>query len=983
MKSVKVMKGLFERDNRRRFAAFLMTRIVLIVTGAVILISGVLYVYFGERLDLKFEKKVMAQKGHMEIILETRLTKIQNMLKNLASDNTIRFTMKMNRMARLEERLKEFYLYEESVYFFAARKGQELLTPVTYPGIPEDIILRAQSRFSKGEIIGDGPKTRLIWWLEAPVRQPEENVGSLYALYDMTKDLDLLETISQTIDGDIAISKADFLLSMINGKSSPLTAEVLKHVQKGSEIVNLRPETILVKLNGFKNIYFSTSQRNHVIEKRRIALLLGFSSLLVLGVSITLSLFLGRQMALPLKEMAAKAIQISEGKKEISFETTGQNYLEFNQLSEAFNYMIGHLKAAEEKARYNELLENIDDPVYLVDREGRIQEANEATYAELDYSREGLFKTDFFHLLPKKDSDLLLGQLDNRAENNDSAKRTLESLHFKSDGTTIPVEIKSRAITYGGKEVILNVARDISERVEAEKALRESEARYRSVVENSHDAIVILDDQLRILYANSELRNKLGFSNDELEGEEFEKILAEDSLPFDREKFLRTENADNILSHTCSMICKDGEKRLGKITATLIEDSAGEVKTVVQILDITEQRRSEEDKKKLEAQLRHAQKMEAVGTLAGGVAHDFNNLLQAIQGYADLLILDKTEDSSERRGLLEIKHATKSASELTQQLLTFSRKVESDLRPTDLNHEVMQIHKLLARVIPAMIETEVHLADDLATINADPAQLGQILMNLCVNARDAMQDGGKLLIETDNASLDENYCRTHLGAVPGRYVLLSISDNGEGMEKSTLEHIFEPFYTTKDMGKGTGLGLAIVYGIVKSHNGYIMCYSEPGKGTVFKIYLPVIEQEAALVDRLPEIVQIGGSETILIADDDVRIRNLGLEVLSKVGYNVVVAEDGEGTLDLYRNGMDDIDLIILDLMMPGMGGEKCLKRLLNLDPTVNVIIASGYSPKGPARDAIDGGAKGFLGKPYEIPQMLQLVREILDNGHQK
>ena len=982
MKPKSAIVKLLKRNSRRRFSAYLMTTILLIVTGSVILLSGVLYIYFGKRLDLEFRKKVMAQKGHMEIILESRMAKIKNMLKDLGSDNTIRFTMKMGHMSKLEERLKEYYPYEESVYFFARKNGQQFLSPATYPGIGKKTINIVRSRFSEGEIIGDGPKTRLIWWLDAPIMQPKENIGSVYALYDMAADQDLIETVTQTIDGDISIPKTDFLISLIDGKSLALEKGILQQNHRGSEFLYLGPETILIKLKGFENIYFSTSQRNHIIEKRRIAILLGLCSLLVLGGSITLSLFLGRQMAHPIKEMAAKAIQISEGNKDISFEATGKNYLEFIQLSQAFNYMLQHLKAAEEKSRYNELLENIDDPVYLIDRNGKILEANEATYSDLGYSREAFFQLDLIDLIPKKDEVLFLGQLDGCKQDNDSVKMTIESYHLKSDGTSIPVEIKSRAIAYGGKEVILNVARDISERMEAEKALRESEERYRSVVDNSHDAILILDDHLRMIYVNNEFRRILGFSNDEMEGEKFESILSEDSLPFERDKFLRGDKGEDVQSdRECTMIRKDGEERLGKISATLIEDSAGEVKTVIQILDITEQLRAKEDKKQLEVQLRHAQKMEAVGTLAGGVAHDFNNLLQAIQGYSDLLLLEKDKDTPDYRELQEIKHAAQSASELTQQLLTFSRKVESNLRPVDLNNEVGQIHKLLKRVIPMMIETELHLADTLGTINADPAQLGQILMNLGVNARDAMPDGGKLVIETANVFLDENYCKMHLGAVPGNYVLLSISDNGEGMDKSTLEHIFEPFYTTKEIGKGTGLGLAIVYGIIKSHNGYIMCYSEQGEGTTFKVYLPVIEQEAVLKDERDEMPQKGGTETILIVDDDERIRNLGHEVLSKVGYKVVVAQDGEGTLDLYREEMDEIDLIILDLMMPGMGGQKCLEKLLNIDPMVKVIIASGYSPKGPAKDAIDGGAKGFLSKPYEIPQMLKMVREILDNSN--
>jgi CheY-like chemotaxis protein len=372
--------------------------------------------------------------------------------------------------------------------------------------------------------------------------------------------------------------------------------------------------------------------------------------------------------------------------------------------------------------------------------------------------------------------------------------------------------------------------------------------------------------------------------------------------------------------------------------------------------------------------------MEAVGTLAGGIAHDFNNLLQAIQGYSDLLLLDKNKDDPGYRELQEIRRAGQRASELTQQLLTFSQKVESRLRPVNLNHEVTEVENLLKRTIPKMIRIELHLADTLGTINADPAQIEQVIMNLGVNARDAMPEGGTLIIETQDTTLDEQYCSTHLGAIPGDYVLLTISDTGHGMDNETLEHIFEPFYTTKETGKGTGLGLAMVYGIVKGHHGYITYCSEPGEGTTFKIYLPVIRPEgkAQNAEHEDNGVIIRGTETVLLVDDEEPIRELGKDTLARFGYTVIMAPDGESALELYREKNKEIDLIILDLIMPGMGGRKCLERLLKINPQARVLIASGYSVNGPTKEALAAGARGFISKPYDLTQMLKAVREALD-----
>jgi CheY-like chemotaxis protein len=297
----------------------------------------------------------------------------------------------------------------------------------------------------------------------------------------------------------------------------------------------------------------------------------------------------------------------------------------------------------------------------------------------------------------------------------------------------------------------------------------------------------------------------------------------------------------------------------------------------------------------------------------------------------------------------------------------------------ELNLEVRSVCKLLERSIPKMISIELHLAERLKIINADPAQLEQIMMNLGVNARDAMPDGGNLIFETENVILDEEYCKTHLEATTGEYVMLSVSDTGNGMEKEIAEHIFEPFYTTKETGKGTGLGLSTVYGIVKRHGGNVNCYSESGHGATFKIYFPVIEQERAVAEEKEVQVPVsGGNETILLVDDEESIRELGEDILVRFGYTVVTASDGESALEIYRRKEQKIDLVVLDLIMPGMGGRRCLEEILKIDSEATVIIASGYSANGKVKEALESGAVEFIGKPYNIKDMLRKVRNVLD-----
>ena len=395
--------------------------------------------------------------------------------------------------------------------------------------------------------------------------------------------------------------------------------------------------------------------------------------------------------------------------------------------------------------------------------------------------------------------------------------------------------------------------------------------------------------------------------------------------------------------------------------------------------DTTRRKKDLQEKEKLQAQLQQAHKMEAIGTLAGGISHDFNNLLQAINGYTQLLLMDKTDTDPEYNSLKAIQDAGFRASDLVRQLLLFSRKADSTKRPLELQHEVDQAKKMLERTIPKMIKIQVLYGTRLWAINADPIQIEQMLLNLGTNAADAMPDGGKLIFEIENATLDHDHIGEHPAAQPGRYVLLSISDTGHGMDKAIIENIFDPFFTTKEFGKGTGLGLASVYGIVKNHGGRINCDSEVGRGTTFKIYLPAIVQPelegAAIVESKP-IPR--GTETILLVDDEEAIRGFAQQALMKFGYKVFTAASGEEALELYSEKSDVIDIVITDIGMPGMGGCKFLQEVLQMNPKVKVIIASGYSINGQVKQAMEAGAKGYVGKPYQLADLLNTVRAVLN-----
>ncbi len=399
--------------------------------------------------------------------------------------------------------------------------------------------------------------------------------------------------------------------------------------------------------------------------------------------------------------------------------------------------------------------------------------------------------------------------------------------------------------------------------------------------------------------------------------------------------------------------------------------------------ELVDRQRMEAERRSLEAQLIQAQKLESVGILAGGIAHDFNNLLQMISGYSRLVLLEKSESDPDYEWLSVIEVAVERAIQLTRQLLLFSRQEESRLQPLDINAQVKEVIRLLARTIPKMISMETRLAEDLKSVDADAGQIQQVIMNLSVNARDAMPEGGRLLFETRNASFDRDSAKEHPGVLVGDHVHLSVTDTGIGMDEETLLRIYDPFFTTKDIGKGTGLGLAVAYGIIASHHGHISCHSEPGKGTTFDIYLPVGGQPRGKAPApTPSARAIrGGSEKILVVDDDEHILRWESLVLSKKGYTIVNAPSGEEAVRRYAEAAPA--LVILDLNMPGMGGFQCLQELLRIDPKVNVIIASGYSGELLPRDLMDQGARAVIPKPFTADILLRKAREVLDKTKER
>ena len=549
---------------------------------------------------------------------------------------------------------------------------------------------------------------------------------------------------------------------------------------------------------------------------------------------------------------------------------------------------------------------------------------------------------------------------------------------FDGDRIVVVAGVGNKATDYDAADIrqlalLMTGMWRIVQRKRAEDALRESQERFQELAELLPETVFEMDVDGKLTFVNKNAPTHFGYTREEFDqGLNGFDLLSPEERPRAVENAQRLMNGGRIGLNEYKALRKDGSTFPAILHSSLkfCDGKPAGFRGIV--IDITETKR-------LEAQLRQAHKMEAIGTLAGGIAHDFNNLLQAVLGYSDLLLLKKPEGQEGHQELLEINRAAKRGSDLTRQLLTFSRKMEPKLEPIDLNRVVEGVRKLLERTIPKMIEIELHLTGNLYVVNADASQMEQVLMNLAVNARDAMPRGGTLTIETRNISVDDEFRCSRPELNPGTYVQLAVKDTGEGMDKTTLGHIFDPFFTTKEVGKGTGLGLAVVYGIVKSHHGHINCVSKAGEGTLFEIHLPAAEQLGKTSDISRPAKELrGGDETILLVDDDGAVRDLGMRILRNFGYTVIGVPDGESALQFFRDKRDDIDLVILDLIMPGMGGKRCLRELLELDPSVRVIIASGYLADGESTRIDETGARAFINKPYNLEQMLQVVREVLN-----
>ena len=622
--------------------------------------------------------------------------------------------------------------------------------------------------------------------------------------------------------------------------------------------------------------------------------------------------------------------------------------------------------------------DNSFDSIFWLDKDAHFTYVNEQACRSLGYTREELLAMDLWRIDTVFSKEAWDRNWKDYASGNLKGK-LFETIHRRKDGTTFPAEVVPLHLKLGDEEIHIASVRDITERRRSEQLMKDSEVKVTNIIKAMPSgAAMIVNRKFRKVSAR--FCEITGYGEDELFNQPTRMLFPDDGTYHDIERNLYTLADTGGLGRTESTFKKkDGSLIQVQISASLLPQSDSSQRSLVATFeDISQRKAAEADREKLQSELIQSQKMESIGRLAGGIAHDFNNLLTAIMGNTELALLKTTPSNPLHSQLTTIMQAAESASDLTRQLLSFSRKQIIDPKVVDLNTLIETMHKILTRVIGENITLRAVPQKGLHPVKVDISQVQQIIMNLAVNARDAMPDGGMLSIETGNVVISGDFGLRHDYPVTGNHVMLAVTDTGTGMDDSVKEHLFEPFFTTKPTGKGTGLGLATVYGAVKQNKGIIDVYSEPGKGTCFKVYFPAAEGTAAAPSEHRDDSLPGGSETILIVEDNPMVLHFSESALRLLGYTVYTAASGEEALSVIGGIEKRVELVMTDVILSGMTGKALADALEEKYPGIRILFNSGYTEDSIVAHGVLDGTLDFIGKPFSAAALARKIREILD-----
>ena len=639
------------------------------------------------------------------------------------------------------------------------------------------------------------------------------------------------------------------------------------------------------------------------------------------------------------------------------------------------------LKTSEE--RFRSIFEHAATGMVTVNPDGRLLQVNPAFCRFLGYTPEELRRLSVQEITHPEDLAVTC-QVLQMGRTGAIRVLAIEKRYLRKDGSVAWAHTNATWIqdATGNPLYSVKLVQDISERKAAEEALRESEARKGAILDTAMDAILTIDHQGKVLEFNPAAERLFGFQREEVIGKNIlDEIVppeGRDAIRQGLESYLHTGVNPLKGGHVEMAALRKNGMRIPVEFAVSRIRIAGVPAFTAYIRDLTDRKKAEEALRQREEQVRHGQKMEAIGTLAGGVAHDFNNLLTGILGYAELLKMGSKPGEKVHQAAEVIERAATRAASLTQQLLGFARRGKHQNVRVDLHAPIQEVTGLLSATLDKNIRLRLDFATPTAPVQGDPGQMSQIILNLAVNAADAMAEGGDLVFHTETVDLTPDQRRRHDGTVPGPYVLVAVSDTGSGISPDVMPRIFEPFFTTKDQGKGTGMGLAMVYGIVQNHGGFIEVDSALGCGTTFRLYFPEArEPEPRSLQKAGGEMVEPGSGTILVIDDEDTVRTVATAFLEELGYRVLTASDGKEAVEVFRASPEPIDLVIIDMVMPAMGGRECFRALKAIRPGLKAVLSTGYDFNAAVQEILDEGMRGFVQKPYQLRQLSEVVATAL------
>lgn len=971
-----------DQQNKTKFeipiALYVAIAITSLVLVSTVTVSGYLYFSLTKSLTTEFEERVKAESREINLALTNRFHRIESRLKALTLDNTIRVTLMLGAHQQLNDHLQSIYGTENGLQFTVLDdKGGHEFSSSTTMSLNTDEVKKILSNPSPLPFLAkrsDQNGYKLCYSL--PISRQQKKIGSAIVVYHFEQDSFLKERFE--------IHGTSQLVTVENDQaSSLLSKERMTIPEFNSHIAELKTNftylTIsqekhaIVALPDYPDLFYLVHGDSLNNEKQRvfISILLPLSFIVFLIVLV--STLLSRKMLRPLLELADFAQKITSGEetKNNSFSTI--SLTEINKLRTSILTMLDHLHDSREKERYQELFDGVADIVLIHDLHGKIIDTNKVAIEHFDASNSELIGKNITDVLVEKKA----GQLQTLLS---VLRKSHEKTYFVTDisdsnNHTTPVECHVKLISYQGKDVILNVVRDISDRIQIEKSLQKSHQTLHTILNSIQATIHVFDPETRnTLFMNQCMRDEFNIGTEKYLGQNIFfkrsdnnqiRLLMKSKEKFD--KVLTWEEKSPATNRW--YICNE----------KLILWDDGRLAVFQIAFDISEIKKLENERTIAEAELRQVQKMQALGTLAGGVAHDLNNLLSGIVSYPEVLLMDMSDDNPIRPHLITIKDTGIKAAAIVQDLLTLARRGVVSNKVVNINAIVREYlnsteYRRLSNDYPK-IKISTNLEPELLNILGSPIHLEKTLMNLISNSAEAIEDAGYIRIKTSVGLFN----KAESNDKDGEYVIVEVSDTGCGIPQDTIDRIFEPFFTTKDMGRsGTGLGMAVVWGTIEDHEGLIELDSTIGEGTIFTLYFPV-SREKLVSEQLAKQVENweGHGEHILVVDDVDVQRVIATKILAQLGYNAIAVSSGEEAIEYISH--TKTDLILLDMIMEnGIGGLETYREVIKLNPKQKVIIATGYSTNDQLQEIMDLGAGQCLKKPYLLEEIATAVRLELD-----